>query len=143
MTGMKSAGLALSLLALSTAAMAQQASSDASVEMQRRFAEAYNKGDLDAMAAAFTADAVRVTPSGIFRGREAVRRGFEAALKLGLHDYSVQRLNSRTEGRFAFNVGEWRAKVGDQPLHGYYTAILVQEGGQPRIMEETVTLSAP
>ena len=143
MTGRTSAALALSLLALSGTAMAQQASSDPSAEMQRHFAEAYNEGDLDTMAASFTPDATRVTPSGIFQGREAIRRGFEAALKLGLHDYSVQRLGSRTEGRFTFNVGEWRAKVGGQPLHGYYSAILVQEAGQPRIMEETVTLAAP
>ncbi|WP_306768081.1 hypothetical protein [Bradyrhizobium sp. MOS002] len=42
-----------------------------------------------------------------------------------------------------FNVGEWQAKVGDQPLHGYYTAILVSEGGQTKIMEETVTIASP
>jgi hypothetical protein len=41
-----------------------------------------------------------------------------------------------------FNVGEWQAKLGDQPFHGYCTAILVREG-QTKIMEETVNVAAP
>lgn len=81
--------------------------------MQKQFAAAYSKGDLDAMA------------------------------KRGLHDYSVKRVSSRTDGGFIFDVGEWRAKVGDPPLHGYYTAILVQGDGLPRIMEETVAVASP
>lgn len=130
-------------LALSGTAIAQQAALDPSAEMQKRFAEAYNKGDLDAMAGHFTEDAIRITPSGIFKGRDAIRRGFQDALKLGLHDYSVKRVNSRTDGKFIFNVGEWQAKVGDHTLRGYYTAILVQGAGLPQIMEETVTVGAP
>jgi ketosteroid isomerase-like protein len=131
------------LLALSSAATAQQAPLDPSAEMQKQFAEAYNKGDLDTMAGHFTEDAVRVTPSGIFNGRDAIRRGFQDALTLGLHDYTVKRVSSRTDGTFIFNVGEWQAKVGDHPLHGYYTAILVQGAGLPQIMEETVAVAAP
>jgi ketosteroid isomerase-like protein len=131
------------LLALSGPTAAQQASLDPSAEMQKQFAAAYNNGDLDAMAGHFTEDAMRVTPSGIFKGRDAIRRGFQDALKLGLHDYSVKRVSTRTDGKFIFNIGEWQAKVGDHPLHGYYTAILVQGDGLPRIMEETVAVAVP
>lgn len=132
------------LLAISGTAMAQDhLDNEAMVEMQRHFAEAYNRGDLGAMAAAFTENAVRVTPSGIFEGREAIRRSFQDALKLGLHDYSVKRTISRPMGAFIFNAGSWQSKVGDHTLHGYYTAILVREGGQPRILEETVTVAVP
>ncbi|MBR0735155.1 nuclear transport factor 2 family protein [Bradyrhizobium japonicum] len=59
-------------------------------EMHKHFSEAYNRGDLDAMATEFVENAVRVTPSGIFQGRDAIRRSFSDALKLGLHDYSVE-----------------------------------------------------
>jgi hypothetical protein len=38
---------------------------------------------------------------------------------------------------------EWQAKLGDRPFHGYYSAILVREGNQAKIMEETVTIAAP
>jgi ketosteroid isomerase-like protein len=112
-------------------------------DFQKDFAAAYNRGDVDAMAAAFTEKAVRVTPSGIFQGRDAIRRGFQEAIKLGLHDYSVRRVISRSKGSFTFNAGEWQARLGDQPLHGYYTAIVVRDGGQTKIMEETVTVAAP
>ena len=38
--------------------------------------------------------------------------------------------------------GSGRWKLGDKPFHGYYTAILVREGDQAKIMEETVTIAA-
>jgi ketosteroid isomerase-like protein len=136
--------LACLLLAIPGTAMGQDPLDGAATsEMQKHFAEAYNRGDVDAMAAAFTENAVRVTPSGIFQGRDAIRRGFQDALKLGLHDYSVQRVTSRSEGAFVFNAGTWQAKLGDQPFHGYYTAILVRDGDQPRILEETVAVAVP
>ncbi|WP_445220610.1 YybH family protein [Bradyrhizobium sp. Pa8] len=112
-------------------------------EMHKHFSEAYNRGDLDAMAATFAENAVRVTPSGIFQGRDAIRRSFSDALKLGLHDYSVQRTVSRPEGSFVFNAGTWQAKVGDRPFHGFYSSILTSESGQPKIVEETVAVAAP
>src|SRR3954447_23248455 len=43
-------------------------------EMHKHFSEAYNRGDLNSMAATFTENAVRVTPSGIFQGRDAIRQ---------------------------------------------------------------------
>jgi ketosteroid isomerase-like protein len=43
-------------------AVAQQASDDQYADLQKNFAEAYNRKDVDAMAAAFTEDAIRVTP---------------------------------------------------------------------------------
>ena len=132
------------LFAVPSLAMAQgQPDNGAAAEMQKHFAEAYNRGDVDAMAAAFTENAVRVTPSGIFQGRDAIRRSFQDALKLGLHDYAVERVISRSEGSFVFNAGKWQAKLGDRSLQGYYTAIVVRDGDQPRIMEETVTIAAP
>lgn len=87
------------------------------------------------MAAAFTEIAVRITPGGIFKGRDA--------LKLGLHDYTVRRVNSRTEGKFIFNAGEWQAKLADRALHGDYTSILVKGADLPQIMEETVNVGTP
>jgi ketosteroid isomerase-like protein len=125
-------------------AMAQgKLDNDSTAEMQKHFAEAYNRGDVDAMAEAFAENAIRVTPSGIFQGRAAIRQSFQDALKLGLHDYSARRIDSRSEGNFILNAGEWQAKLGDRPFHGYYTAIVVREDDQPKIMEETITIASP
>jgi len=95
------------------------------------------------MAAAFAEDGIRVSPSGIFQGRAAIRRNLQDVLNMGLHDYTVQRTVSRSDGTFVFNAGEWQAKLDDQPLHGYYTAIIVRDGDQAKIMEETATIVAP
>ena len=124
-------------------AAAQQTTADQYADLQKTFAEAYNRKDVDAMAAAFTDDAIRVTPSGMFVGREAIRRNLQDVVNLDLHDYSVERNVSRSFGNFVFNAGEWQAKIGDQPLHGYYTAIVVRDGSVAKIMEETVTVAAP
>jgi ketosteroid isomerase-like protein len=133
------------VVATTSYAWAQQnhADDNAFADVQKHFAEAYNRKDADAMAAAFTENGIRVTPSGIFEGRDAIRRNLQDALDMGLHDYSVQRTISRSEGNFIFNAGEWQAKLGDQQFHGYYTAILVRNGDQAKIMEETVTVAAP
>lgn len=62
---------------------------------------------------------------------------------MDLHDYSVERNVSRSYGSFVFNAGEWQAKLGDQLLRGYYTAIILIDGTRAKIMEEIVTIAAP
>jgi PBP1b-binding outer membrane lipoprotein LpoB len=49
-------------------AAAQQTTADQYADLQKNFAEAYNRKDVDAMAAAFTDNAIRVTPSDMFVG---------------------------------------------------------------------------
>ena len=149
MTPVKSAisVAAMLLLSAATPASSQQYEASAGGELfervQSQFAEAYNRKDVEAMATAFSENAIRVTPSGISQGREAIRDTFQDATNMGLHDYSVRRTVSRSYGEFIFNGGEWQAKLGDQPFHGYYTAIRGREGDHVKILEETVTLAAP
>ena len=112
-------------------------------DVQRQFAEAYNRQDAGAMAALFTENGVRITPSGIFQGRDAILSDMQNTLKMGLHDYTVRRTVSRSEGNLVFHAGEWQAKLGDRQYHGYYSALLVREGDQAKILEETVNVAAP
>jgi ketosteroid isomerase-like protein len=112
-------------------------------KVQSEFAEAYNRKDVAAMAAFFSEDGVRITPAGIFRGRDAIRREMQRVIEMGLHDYSVRRTISHLEGSMVFNAGEWQAKLGDQQFHGYYSALLVREGDEVKIFEETVNVAAP
>lgn len=112
-------------------------------KVQGDFAEAYNRKDVEAMANTFSEDAIRVTPSGIFQGRDAIRHALQDALNMGLHEYTVRRVVSRTHGAFVLNAGEWKAKLGDRPFHGYYSATLGREGDQIKILEETVTVAVP
>jgi ketosteroid isomerase-like protein len=114
-------------------------------KMQSEFAEAYNRKDIAAMAAFFSENGVRITPAGIFRGRDAIGRELQrVVIELGLHDYSVQRTVSRLEGGMVFNAGEWQAKLGNgQQFRGYYSALLVREGDGVKIFEETVNVATP
>src|SRR4051795_11219780 len=114
-------------------------------KMQSDFAEAYNRKDVPAMAACFSENAVRVTPAGIFRGREAIGRELQrVSIDLGLHNYSVKRIVSRVEGNMVFNAGEWQAKLSDgKQYHGYYSALLIREGDGVKIFEETTNVAAP
>jgi hypothetical protein len=75
-----------------------------------------DKRRLDAMAAAFTENGIRVTPGGIFQGRDVIRRDLQEALNMGLQDYAVRRTVSRLEGNFVFNAGDWQAKLGNKPF---------------------------
>jgi ketosteroid isomerase-like protein len=137
------------LLAVATPASTEQAEPSAGGElfekMQSEFAAAYNRKDVAAMAGFFSENAVRITPAGVFRGREAIGRELKrVVVDLGLHDYSVKRTVSRLEGNMVFNAGEWQAKLGDgQAFHGYYSALLVREGDDVKIFEETVNVATP
>jgi ketosteroid isomerase-like protein len=135
------------LLSATTPAIAQQSppitDDEVFQQVQKQLAEAYNRKDVNAMAELFTENSLRVTPNGIFNGREAIRHNMQEAIEMGVHDYTVQRTVSRREGQFILNAGEWQAKVGDQPYRGFYSAILTTEGGQPKILEESVTVAAP
>jgi ketosteroid isomerase-like protein len=112
-------------------------------KVQSEFAEAYNRKDVAAMAAFFSENGVRITPAGIFRGRDAIGHEMQRVIEMGLHDYSVRRTVSRLEGNMVFNAGEWQAKLGDQQFRGYYSALLVREGDGVKIFEETVNVATP
>ena len=144
---MISLSMACILLFFVTPASAQQndpgAGGEVFEKLQAEFAKAYNRKDVAAMAAFFSENGVRITPSGIFRGRDAIGHELQRVIDLGLHDYSVRRTLSRLEGNMVFNAGEWQAKLGGQQLHGYYSARLVREGDDVKIFEETVNLAEP
>jgi ketosteroid isomerase-like protein len=140
---------AVMLLGVVTPASTQQDEPGAGGEifekMQSEFAEAYNRKDIAAMAGFFSENGVRITPAGVFRGRDAIGRELQrVVIDLGLHDYSVRRTISRLEGNMVFNAGEWQAKLGDgQQYRGYYSALLIREGDGVKIFEETVNVAAP
>jgi len=111
--------------------------------LQDRFSDARARQDTDAMAAVFAQDAIRVTPDGVFQGRDAIRRNLDSLAAVGLHDFTAQRTVSRREGDLLFAAGTWHAKLGELPLNGYYSALLSCTGNHPEILEETTNVAAP
>jgi hypothetical protein len=111
--------------------------------LQDRFNEARARQDADAMAAVFAQDAIRVTPEGVFQGRDAIRRNLESLITTGLRDFKSERTISRQEGDLLFDAGTWHAKLGEVVLHGYYSTLLSCAGEHPEILEETTNVAAP
>jgi len=73
------------LLGATTLALAQQSppvtDDEVFQQVQKQFAEACNRKDVQAMAALFTENGLRVTPSGIFNGRDAIRRNMYTIIR--------------------------------------------------------------
>jgi hypothetical protein len=118
------------------AAQEKQVTDNQYAELQKNFEDAYNRKHADAMAGAF-AESRRVAYSKV------VTLSAVTSKTCSTWVCTVQRTISRSQGTFVFNAGEWRVKLGDQPRHGYYTAIIVRDGDRAKIMEETVTIAAP
>jgi ketosteroid isomerase-like protein len=135
------------LLCVAVPAVAQPGPSAADYQrcegLQGRFNEARARQDAQGMAAVFAENAVRVTPDGIFQGRDAIRGNLQSLVTAGLRDFTSQRTVLRHEGDLLLDAGEWHATFGDMPLHGYYSAVLSCRGDQPEILEETTNVAAP
>ena len=72
------------LLSATAPALAQQIDpiADALTEkLQAKFADAYNRKDVTTMAGFFGENGWRITPSGVFLGRDAIRREMERVSK--------------------------------------------------------------
>ena len=138
---------ASALLSFAMASAAQATPSEADYQrcqtLHDRFNEARARQDGDAMAAVFAQDAIRVTPDGVFQGRDAIRRNLESLIRVGLHDFTSERTVSRQQGELLFDAGTWSARLGDVPLHGYYSALLSCGGEHQEILEETTNVAAP
>lgn len=109
--------------------------------LKARFNEARARQDLNGMATLFAQDAIRVTPEGVFEGRDAISRSLQGLV--GLRDVTTERTVSRREGDLMFTAGTWQGTFGNQSLHGYYSALLSCVGGHQAILQETTNVAAP
>jgi len=112
-------------------------------DVQNLFVAARSREDVDGMAALFAKDAVRVTPDGVFLGRDAIRGNLQSLVTAGLHGFTTQRTVARLQGGVLLDAGEWHAMLGDRQLHGYYSALLSCDGSQPLMLEETTNVAPP
>jgi ketosteroid isomerase-like protein len=137
--------LVLSAAAVPVSTEEIDATADALTQrLQTKFSEAYNRKDIMTMSELFAEKGWRITPSGLFQGRDAIRRNLQSAIEMGLHDYSVRRTISKFLAQnIIYNAGEWRAKLGDHQYQGFYSALLVRDGDEVKILEETVNVAAP
>jgi uncharacterized protein (TIGR02246 family) len=105
-------------------------------DLLARFAEAFNKGDADAIAAQFTEDARVVDEEGeVAEGRDAIRARFAESFAENPDlrvDFQVDRLDFLTPD-VALEEGHGTAREsaeGVPPETSYYTAIYVKRDGK-------------
>jgi uncharacterized protein (TIGR02246 family) len=76
--------------------------------VNRQFEEAAKKGDLDRLAALYTADAMAFPPDGpIVKGRENIKHMWgSVATQMGLKEVRLETLDLEEAGDTAYEVGE-------------------------------------
>jgi uncharacterized protein (TIGR02246 family) len=108
-----------------------------------KYEEAYNKHDPPAVAALFTEDGVRVTPTGTFYGRPAIEKSFA---KYDFQRWHVTDLYKRLDRVIAVGNGVsahgiWGCTFQDDAFtkqnEGHFSWILVRDGNAWKIRRET------
>lgn len=85
-----------------------------------RFAEAYNQGDVAAVAALYTDDAVLMPPNlEMLRGKEAIEQFWAGARQMGVLDPALETVQVEESGDMACEIGVYTLKI--QPEGGQAT----------------------
>ena len=76
--------------------------------VNRQFADAARKGDLDRLASLYTTDAIALPPDGpVVKGRAAIKQMWgTAAQQMGLKDVRLQTVDLEQAGDTGYEVGE-------------------------------------
>jgi uncharacterized protein (TIGR02246 family) len=86
------------------------------IKNNEKFAATYNKGDVVAIAAMYTEDAVAFPPGGdLVKGRAAIEAMWKNVLAAGLTDLALQTLSVERDGSLAIEVGTATAKMKGAP----------------------------
>ena len=124
------------VLAMSGGVAGQQP--DAEIQkLADQYQAAFNKGDGKGLAALYTTEALRVTPSGqLITGRAAIEKDYLTNLagpfkgtKLALRPGRTQKLKADV----ALIEGTYEVTGGSMPITGRYLNTIVREGGQWRL----------
>jgi ketosteroid isomerase-like protein len=139
--------IASMLIGLAIPALGQQnvpqSDQQALRDFEMQLLTAFNRQDAAGVASLFTEDALRVTPQGIIRGREAIEKDMDRRFQSHFHDLSSTITIFRVFGNSIWEAGEWSMLIGDRPIRGYFSATLVREGDKYNIRDETLNVVPP
>ena len=114
-------------------------------DVTRRFAEAFNRGDLDAAVEFYTDDATFLHPNvEIVSGKQAIKEFFEAGRAfLGLKTLNFQILESDYDGNLAYERGNIQIDMepeGGQPMVDKGKYLLVMKRGADGLWKVAVDI---
>ena len=120
----------------------------------KKYNEAFDKNDANAVAAFFTDDGVLVTNEGPIYGREAIEKHFTDVFQNLHFSNHVDKADQHsphivgTAGNEMWGNGEWnltlQEKTGDPiPLKGYWAEIYVREGDSWKVRMQMWNIAPP
>ena len=105
------------------------------VAVNRRFEDAAEKGDVDAIAALYTNDAIALPPDGPFvRGRDSIKQMWATvAQQLGLKSVRLQTVELEVVGDLAHEVGEAHLTLASGGAVAKYVVVWKKQEGRWRL----------
>lgn len=109
------------------------------VAVLKRQALAWSRGDIDAFCAAYAEDALFVTPSGLTRGREAVRSRYKSKYPdaAAMGTLTLEPVDLRDGGDTVAVAAKWTLTYPDRPAATGWTLIVLHEvAGKWMVMQD-------
>jgi uncharacterized protein (TIGR02246 family) len=139
----------LSVLALTLAFVVPALADDAKTIAQQigdKWLEAYNKKDVAALTALYTADAV-LMPQGVAQpiiGTDNIRKFWEEFVKQPLDNGALPITEANMLSPTSlYQVGTWSADAGGQHIGGTWMSVLVQDAGTWKFRADTWNMMPP
>jgi uncharacterized protein (TIGR02246 family) len=120
--------------------------------IDKKLADAQDKGDAAALAALFSDDAVLVTNTGPINGRKAIEEYYANAFKTTQFSNSTSTIDQDSPRSISATAmwvtGAWSTTVkgaswGPVEIKGFWGSIKILEGGTWKILTETWNITPP
>jgi uncharacterized protein (TIGR02246 family) len=127
------------LATLLASATPDDAAVRAVTDLLQRQVAAWNAGDLEAFCASYAEDAAFIAPSGLTRGRRAVRERYEARYpdRAAMGRLSLEILEARHSGPTVSVAARWRIeREPKDPAQGLTLVVLHRRGSTWEIVQD-------
>lgn len=112
----------------------------------RRFVQAFTRGDAAAVAALYTSDAQLLPPNSDFvTGGDGIRKFWQGAMQMGIREVQLQTVGVETEGSRATELGRYTLLLdgGQVADSGKYLVVWKAEGGNWKLHRDVWNTSRP
>ena len=112
----------------------------------RRFVEAFTRGDAAGVAALYSSDAQLLPPNSDFvTGGEGIRKFWQGAMQMGIRQVQLQTVGLETQGGMATELGRYTLLLdgGQVADSGKYLVVWKAEGGNWKLHRDVWNTSRP
>ena len=112
----------------------------------RRFVEAFKRGDAAGVAALYTRDAQLLPPNSDFvSGGDRIRAFWQGAMQMGIRQAQLQTVSLETQGDLAIELGRYTLLLegGQVADSGKYLVVWKAEGGSWKLHRDVWNTNRP